>query len=104
MNDSATGANLDSMQEHYHVDYDKISIVFLANTAGYFLSSMSSSFMLHHFGLQTSLLVACAGMSIGCVVLSIAPPFPAFIVMLMFMGFGSGASPGILFRPLPTSR
>jgi hypothetical protein len=33
-----------------HVDYDKISIVFLANTAGYFLSSMSSSFMLHHFG------------------------------------------------------
>ncbi|KAG0654602.1 hypothetical protein C6P46_001577 [Rhodotorula mucilaginosa] len=90
MNDSATGANLDSMQEHYHVDYDKISIVFLANTAGYFLSSMSSSFMLHHFGLQTSLLVACAGMSIGCVVLSIAPPFPAFIVMLMFMGFGSG--------------
>ncbi|GAA5982327.1 hypothetical protein JCM10908_006600 [Rhodotorula pacifica] len=90
MNDSATGANLDSMQEFYHVDYDKISIVFLANTAGYFLSSMSSSFMLHHFGLQTSLLVACAGMSIGCVVLSIAPPFPAFIVMLMFMGFGSG--------------
>ncbi|KWU41146.1 MFS general substrate transporter, partial [Rhodotorula sp. JG-1b] len=90
MNDSATGANLDSMQEHYHVDYDKISIVFLANTAGYFLSSMSSSFMLHHFGLQPSLLVACAGMSIGCVVLSIAPPFPAFIVMLMFMGFGSG--------------
>ena len=96
MNDSATGANLDSMQEHYHVDYDKISIVFLANTAGYFLSSMSSSFMLHHFGLQPSLLVACAGMSIGCVVLSIAPPFPAFIVMLMFMGFGSGVSPAFL--------
>jgi hypothetical protein len=37
------------------------------------------------------ILSACAGMSIGCVVLSIAPPFPAFIVMLMFMGFGSGA-------------
>lgn len=103
MNDSATGANLDSMQEHYHVDYDKISIVFLANTAGYFLSSMSSSFMLHHFGLQTSLLVACAGMSIGCVVLSIAPPFPAFIVMLMFMGFGSGVSlrPPFFLEVLP---
>ncbi|GAA5869215.1 hypothetical protein JCM3774_003982 [Rhodotorula dairenensis] len=80
MNDSATGANLDSMQEHYHVDYDQISIVFLANTAGYFLSSMSSSFMLHHFGLQVSLLVACAAMSLGCVVLSIAPPFAAFIM------------------------
>jgi len=29
MNDSATGANLDSMQEHYNVSYDKISTVFL---------------------------------------------------------------------------
>lgn len=48
--------------------------------------------MLHHYGLQASLLVACAGMSLGCIVLSIAPPFPVFIVMLMFMGFGSGVS------------
>lgn len=105
MNDSATGANLDSMQEYYGVDYDQISIVFLANTAGYFISSMSSSFMLHHFGLQASLLVACAGMSIGCVVLSVAPPFAAFIVMLMFMGFGSGVSCArIVRRPLLAPR
>ncbi|BGP27852.1 MFS efflux transporter [Rhodotorula toruloides] len=90
MNDSATGANLDSMQAHYGVSYDEISIVFLANTAGYFLSSISASFFLHHFGLQVSLLTAAAAMSTGCVVLSIAPPFPAFIIMLGFMGFGSG--------------
>lgn len=90
MNDSATGANLDSMQAHYRVSYDEISIVFLANTAGYFLSSISASFFLHHFGLQVSLLTAAAAMSTGCVVLSIAPPFPAFIIMLGFMGFGSG--------------
>lgn len=90
MNDSATGANLDSMQAHYRVSYDEISIVFLANTAGYFLSSISASFFLHHFGLQVSLLTAAAAMATGCVVLSIAPPFPAFIIMLGFMGFGSG--------------
>ncbi|GAA5914521.1 hypothetical protein JCM8208_005378 [Rhodotorula glutinis] len=90
MNDSATGANLDSMQEHYNVSYDKISTVFLANTAGYFLSSISSPFLLHHFGLPTTLLVAAAAMSVGCVTLSVAPPFPVFATMLLFLGFGSG--------------
>ncbi|BGP43687.1 hypothetical protein JCM10449v2_007732 [Rhodotorula kratochvilovae] len=90
MNDSATGANLDAMQEHYGVSYDKISTVFLSNTAGYFLSSISASFLLHHFGLQVSLLVAATSMCIGCVTLSVAPPFPVFVTMLLFLGFGSG--------------
>ncbi|GAA5946674.1 hypothetical protein JCM10213_004650, partial [Rhodosporidiobolus nylandii] len=90
MNDSATGANLDSMQDHYRVSYDEISLVFLANTAGYFASSMSASFVLHHWGLQVSLAVACLGMCIGCIILSVAPPFPVFVCALAFMGFGGG--------------
>ncbi|GAA6008799.1 hypothetical protein JCM10207_001728 [Rhodosporidiobolus poonsookiae] len=90
MNDSATGANLDSMQEHYKVSYDKISTVFLANTAGYFLSSISASFFLHHFGIQVSLATAAAGMSGGCIVLSVAPPFIVFVLSLALLGFGSG--------------
>lgn len=32
--DSATGANLASMQEYYKVTYDYISLVFLSNVAG----------------------------------------------------------------------
>lgn len=98
MNDSATGANLDSMQEHYQVSYDKISTVFLSNTAGYFLSSISSPFLLHHFGLPATLLVAAASMSVGCVTLSIAPPFPVFALMLLFLGFGSGVVRRAPFR------
>jgi MFS family permease len=90
MNDSATGANLDSMQEFYGVSYDKISLVFLANTAGYFGSSMSASFVLHHWGLQAGLAIACVGMCIGCTMLAVAPPFGAFIASLVFLGFGSG--------------
>lgn len=34
MNDSATGANLSSMQAYYGVSYDTISLLFLANRAG----------------------------------------------------------------------
>ncbi|GAA6008771.1 hypothetical protein JCM10207_001718 [Rhodosporidiobolus poonsookiae] len=90
MNDSATGANLDSMQEHYKVSYDKISTVFLANTAGYFLSSISASFIFHRFGLQISLATAAAGMSGGCIILSVAPAFVVFVLSLALLGFGSG--------------
>ncbi|GAA5932359.1 hypothetical protein JCM1841_000858 [Sporobolomyces salmonicolor] len=90
MNDSATGANLDSMQAFYGVTYDKISIVFLANTAGYFVSSVSASFLAHHLGLNYSLLIASAAMCTGCITLSVAPPFAAFIIALAVLGFGSG--------------
>ncbi|GAA5893322.1 hypothetical protein JCM6882_008004 [Rhodosporidiobolus microsporus] len=90
MNDSATGANLDAMQEHYKRSYDEMSLLFLSNTAGYFVSSMAASFVLHHWGLQIALALACAGMVTGCTLLTIAPPFPVFVISLSFLGFGGG--------------
>ncbi|SGY59944.1 BQ5605_C007g04364 [Microbotryum silenes-dioicae] len=57
-NDSATGANLSSMQEHYGVSYDEISIVFLANVAGYFISCVLSSFLSHKLGARYALVCA----------------------------------------------
>ncbi|CEQ42750.1 SPOSA6832_04601 [Sporobolomyces salmonicolor] len=96
MNDSATGANLDSMQAFYGVTYDKISIASpyvarrCSNTAGYFVSSVSASFLAHHLGLNYSLLIASAAMCTGCITLSVAPPFAAFIIALAVLGFGSG--------------
>ncbi|ORY73649.1 major facilitator superfamily domain-containing protein, partial [Leucosporidium creatinivorum] len=90
MNDSATGANLDSMQAFYQVSYDYISLVFLANVAGYFLSCLSSSFLTHHLGLRSSLHFAALSLSSGCLILSFAPPFGAFIASIALMGFGGG--------------
>lgn len=78
------------MREYYGVTYDKISLVFLAQTAGYFLSSMAASPVVHHFGIQVSLGTACAGMATGCIMLSVAPPFGIFVASLIFLGFGSG--------------
>ncbi|GAA5883016.1 hypothetical protein JCM16303_006793 [Sporobolomyces ruberrimus] len=90
MNDSATGSNLESMREHYEVSYDEISLVFLATSAGYCVSSISASFFTHHIGVNYTLLVAATALSLGCIALSVAPPFPVFIIALGFMGFGSG--------------
>ncbi|KAL8277056.1 hypothetical protein RQP46_010590 [Phenoliferia psychrophenolica] len=90
MNDSATGANLSSMQAHYNVSYDRISIVFLSNVAGYFISCVSSSILTHHLGLQWSLVVAGAFMAAGCLVLALTPPFGVFVFSLALLGFGGG--------------
>ncbi|GAA5830612.1 hypothetical protein JCM3766R1_002781 [Sporobolomyces carnicolor] len=89
-NDSSTAASLESMQAYYDVSYQKISTAFLASTGGYFISSISASFLLHHIGFKRTLIVASVAMALGCIALSFAPPFPAFIVGLMSMGFGSG--------------
>jgi fucose permease len=109
MNDSATGANvspflhlfpffllispssqLDSMQDYYGVTYDKISLVFLAQTAGYFVSCNGASAVLQRYGIQVALAVACTGMVAGCATLAAAPPFGAFVMALGLLGFGSG--------------
>lgn len=90
MNDSAAGSLLESMQEYYDVPYDKISLVFLSNAAGYCVSSLSASFFTHHIGVNYTLLVAASALSAGCIALSFAPPFPVFIVALAFLGFGAG--------------
>lgn len=78
------------MQQTYNVSYDKISLVFLANVAGYFMSCISSSFIQHHYGLQASLVLAAANLAGGCLALSFAPPFPVFILALVLLGFGCG--------------
>lgn len=89
-NDSATGANLDSMREHYNVSYNVISTVFLSNIAGYFISCVMASFLTHHLGLGNVLLVAAFWMAAGCLTLALIPPFPGAVSALAMLGFGAG--------------
>ncbi|SCV71363.1 BQ2448_2951 [Microbotryum intermedium] len=95
-NDSATGANLSSMQEHYGVSFDEISIVFLANVAGYFVSCVSSSFLSHKLGARYALVCAAIVWSVGCVILIVRPPFGVFVLSLALLGFGGGLYDALL--------
>ncbi|KAI5477518.1 hypothetical protein MNV49_006305 [Pseudohyphozyma bogoriensis] len=99
---SALGGNLSAMQSYYNVTSGQISIVFLSNTAGYFVSCVSSSFLTHHLGLQWSLMVAGAFMAAGNLTLSFAPPYVAFILSLAMLGFGSGCETGLYDSCLTT--
>ncbi|GAA6044287.1 hypothetical protein JCM8097_008677 [Rhodosporidiobolus ruineniae] len=90
LDDSAMGSNLTAMQSFYGVSFDKISLVFLANTAGYFLAASTSSFISHHMGLQWLLAIAAVSTISGSLGLALAPPFPVFIFTLVLAGYGNG--------------
>jgi MFS family permease len=62
----------------------------LTPSHSYFLSCLSSSFLTHHLGLRYSLHLAALSLSSGCLLLSFAPPFGAFIAAVALMGFGGG--------------
>lgn len=81
---------LSSMQLHYDVSYEQISLVFLSNVAGYSVSCVSSSFITQQLGLRWALVVAGGFMTSGCLILAVAPPYPIFVSSLALLGFGSG--------------
>ncbi|CAE7226206.1 unnamed protein product [Rhizoctonia solani] len=90
LNDTATGANLPSFQDHYHLSYEMVSLVFLAGLGGYLVSCMLNSVIQNMMGTRNVLLMAGVLYGGGSLLISFAPPFPAVMVGLCLMGFGGG--------------
>ncbi|CAE6538525.1 unnamed protein product [Rhizoctonia solani] len=90
LNFTATGANLPSFQDHYHLSYETVSLVFLAGFGGYLVSCVLNSVLQSVIGTYNVLLMAGALNGGGALLISFAPPFPLVIVGLCLMGFGGG--------------
>ncbi|KAL5634553.1 hypothetical protein ACGC1H_002561 [Rhizoctonia solani] len=90
LNDTATGANIPSIQEHYNLPYAIVSLVFLAGFGGYLISCMLNSVLQNAIGTRLVLLIAGLLYAGGSLLISFAPPFPFVIAGLGLMGFGGG--------------
>ncbi|CAE6538520.1 unnamed protein product [Rhizoctonia solani] len=90
LNFTATGANLPSFQDHYHLPYETVSLVFLAGFGGYLVSCLLNTVLQSVVGTCNVVLMAGALYSSGALLMSFAPPFPVLIVGLCLMGFGGG--------------
>ncbi|KAG8690190.1 hypothetical protein FRC11_013253, partial [Ceratobasidium sp. 423] len=90
LNDTATGANIPSIQDYYHLPYAVVSLVFLAGFGGYLVSCMLNSVLQNAIGTRNVLLMAGILYGGGSLLISFAPPFPVVVAGLCLMGFGGG--------------
>ncbi|KAG9119805.1 hypothetical protein FRC07_004979 [Ceratobasidium sp. 392] len=90
LNDTATGANLPSMQAHYNLPYAVVSLVFLAGFGGYLISCVLNSILQNAIGTRRVLLLAGLLYASGSLLITFAPPFPAVVAGLVLMGLGGG--------------
>ncbi|CAE6510912.1 unnamed protein product [Rhizoctonia solani] len=90
LNFTATGANLPSFQDHYHLSYETVSLVFLAGFGGYLVSCVLNSVLQSVIGTCNVILMAGILNGGGALLISFAPPFPLVAVGLCLMGFGAG--------------
>ncbi|KAJ5167921.1 uncharacterized protein N7482_003515 [Penicillium canariense] len=89
-NDAAYGAIIPYLELSYHKSYAIISLVFLSPFVGYTVSALLSNFIHQRLGRRG---VACIGPAchvLAFAVISSHPPFPALVIMYMFVGLGSG--------------
>jgi fucose permease len=88
INDAVNGALIPSMEEHYSIGYAVVSLIFVANAAGFLLAAPTSNAIASALGRAKCLMLAEISMLAGYVMIVCTPPFPAVVVAYLFLGFG----------------
>lgn len=85
MSDSAPGALIPYIEEYYHIGYAIVSMIWIANAAGFISSAFLTDLILSRFGRANTLMIAEAFMIGAYVVIACAPPFPVVAVAYLFL-------------------
>ena len=88
INDAVNGALIPSMEDHYGIGYAVVSMIFVANAAGFILAAPTSNAIASALGRAKTLMLSEVTMLIGYVMIVCTPPFPAVVVAYLFLGFG----------------
>lgn len=84
LNDSAVGALLPYMENHYHVSYAVISIIFVANATGFIAAAPICHTLNDHFG-RAKVLCACTILNVIAFAAVISQPPYAVVVIAFFV-------------------
>jgi fucose permease len=88
INDAVNGALIPSMEDHYHIGYALVSLIFVANAAGFIVAAPTSNALASSLGRAKCLMLSEVMMLVGYVIVVCTPPFPAVVVAYLFLGFG----------------
>lgn len=88
INDAVNGALIPSMEDQYNIGYAIVSMIFVANAAGFILAAPTSNAIASALGRAKCLMLSETIMIIGYVIIACTPPFPAVVIAYLFLGFG----------------
>ncbi|KAK4617861.1 Bypass of stop codon protein 6 [Fulvia fulva] len=89
MSDSAPGALIPYIETWYSIGYAIVSLIWIANAAGFITAAFVTDPILKKFGRARTLMGSEAFMIAAYVIISCTPPFPAVVVAYLIMGFGN---------------
>ncbi|KAI0656947.1 MFS general substrate transporter [Cubamyces menziesii] len=86
-NDGTTGPLLPRIQEHYHVGFAVVSLLFVCNTIGFISGAFANIYFTDKFGFGKVLVAGSALQIVAYVVISPAVPFPLMCAAFGLIGF-----------------
>lgn len=79
-NDSAPGALLPYMEEHYKIGYAIVSLIFISNAIGFIAAAPFVEILDRRLGRARVLMLCEVTCILSYVVMAVAPPFPIFVI------------------------
>ncbi|KAI0676540.1 MFS general substrate transporter [Trametes maxima] len=87
-NDGTTGPMLPRIQEHYHIGFAVVSLLFVFNTIGFISGAFANIYLTDRFGMGKVLIMGAIFQIAAYVTLSPAGPFPLMCAAFVLVGFG----------------
>ncbi|KAM0717267.1 hypothetical protein Q7P37_007119 [Cladosporium fusiforme] len=92
INDAVNGALIPSMEAHYNIGYAIVSLIFVANAAGFLLAAPTSGILVGLLGRAKCLMLAELVMMAGYIIIVCTPPYPVVVVAYLLLGFGAAVN------------
>lgn len=87
-NDGTTGPMLPRIQDHYHVGYAIVALMFISNCIGFVAGAAANVHLTDKFGFGKVMVGGSIAQIIAYAIISPAPPFPVFVIAFAINGFG----------------
>jgi fucose permease len=90
INVGISGVLLPSQMASYGVGRATIGITFFTSSAGFVLASVSTGALIHKAGIRIALTAGGVAFTLGGLYLATRPPFAAFVLAQLVLGYGTG--------------
>jgi hypothetical protein len=91
-----TGVLLVDQMRDYAVDRATIGIIFFAKSAGFVLAGATAGALIHRFGTRVALVLGAGCFALAALYTATRPPFAAFVLVQVLVGYGIGALESVL--------